>query len=68
MKMYKHLRKGGKIVSVMSPHWKFANDKKSIEFRSWLETVEHHYVELPESTFKDSGTGVSSFLIAIVKG
>jgi protein-L-isoaspartate O-methyltransferase len=61
---FAHLKDGGRIVAIMSEHSFFANDKKSIEFREFLEqrgTSE----KLPSDTFKASGTMVNTRLVII---
>lgn len=63
---YKHLRVGGRLVAIMSPHFTFANDSKSISFRKWLEG-RGYYEKLPEGSFKESGTGVSTVIVVIDK-
>ncbi|MNJ04833.1 hypothetical protein D3C73_1657790 [compost metagenome] len=50
----------------MSPHWTFANDTKSIQFRNWLND-KGYYEKLPEGSFKESGTGVNTVLVVIEK-
>ncbi|OZB98047.1 methyltransferase [Paenibacillus sp. XY044] len=66
LKAYECLKDGGKIVAIMSPHWTFASDSKSVQFREWLSdkgTTE----KLPEGSFKESGTGVNTVLVVIDK-
>lgn len=63
---YKHLKEGGRIVAIMSPHWTFANDTKSVSFREWLDG-RGYYEKLPEGSFKESGTGVNTVLVVIDK-
>jgi len=42
-------------------------DRKHAEFRAWLKELHHEVEELPEGTFKCSGTNVRSLLITIHK-
>jgi phospholipid N-methyltransferase len=65
MKMYQCLKKGGTIISIMSKHWTFANDKKSVAFRDFMQNHTTHEIE--EGAFKDSGTMVSSIIVEITK-
>lgn len=53
------------LVSVMSEHAFFANDRKSVEFREWLEAVGGYSEQLPPGSFKESGTGVNARLVRI---
>ncbi|GAV11325.1 methyltransferase [Paenibacillus sp. NAIST15-1] len=63
---YSCLKDGGKLIAIMSPHWTFANDAKSIHFRSWLSD-KGYYEKLPDGSFKESGTGVNTILVVIEK-
>jgi len=62
---YEFVKDGGLLVSIMSPHWTFANDKKSVEFREWLETQDYLTEHLNGGTFE--ATGVSSEIVVIYK-
>jgi protein-L-isoaspartate O-methyltransferase len=66
-KMFSLLRKGGKMVTVASPSWTFGSQKKQVEFREWLSEVNAIVEELPEGTFKESGTTIRAMLIQIQK-
>lgn len=37
--MYERLEEGGILAAITSQHWKFASEKKCVEFREWLEKV-----------------------------
>ncbi|KZE65140.1 hypothetical protein AV545_04240 [Paenibacillus jamilae] len=66
LKAYDCLKDGGRLIAIMSPHWTFASDSKSIHFRSWLND-KGYYEKLPEGSFKESGTGVNTVLVVIEK-
>ena len=67
-KMYDCLTVGGRIVSVLSKHWQYCNNKKEMEFKNWLGTLSDYDIEeIPENTFKESGTSVAACLITINK-
>jgi hypothetical protein len=55
------------LVSVMGEHAFFANDRKSVEFREWLDEVGGYSEQLPPGSFKESGTGVAARLVVIHK-
>jgi hypothetical protein len=55
------------LVSVMSESPFFRTDRKATAFREWLDEVGGYSVELPEGSFKESGTGVKSRLVVIRK-
>lgn len=64
----KMLQPGGTLVSVMSPGIKFRDNKKTKDF---LEMLDRDYVyeiiDLPEGSFKSSGTGVNTVLLKVEK-
>jgi len=66
---YEQLKPGGRIVAIMSEHPFFANDKKSVEFREWLDGLGGTSEKLPEGSFKESdrSTGVNTRLVVIDK-
>ncbi len=65
--MFGLLKPGGVIVTVMSPAWQYRADRKHSEFRDWLEQLDHGVENLPEGTFKSSGTNVRALLVTIRK-
>lgn len=62
---FKRLKSGGRLVSVMSPGPFFRDTGKAKGFRMWLDELGGEVVELPEGSFKSSGTGVASRLIIV---
>lgn len=66
-KAYAHLFEGGRLVSIMSPAPFFRSDKKAVEFREWFDNLGGERVDLPENSFKQSGTGVASIMIILDK-
>jgi SAM-dependent methyltransferase len=66
---FKCLKPGGRMVSIMSPHWIFSEDRESVAFRDWFNTVDGYDEELPAGTFSNevTSTGVSSRLVTINK-
>lgn len=65
-KMFRMLKNGGRLVSVMSKHFTFANDKLSQEFRSLLEDNQpYRVIDLPSGSFQSSGTMVSSVIVVL---
>jgi 16S rRNA G1207 methylase RsmC len=57
----------GRLVSVISPGPFFHSSKKAEAFRQWFEDLGGEVIDLPEGSFKDSGTGVASKLVVIDK-
>lgn len=64
-KAYSLLAPSGALISVLSPSFEFRNDRKSTEFRAWLQSLNAQWEELPDGSFKASGTGVSTRLLVI---
>lgn len=67
MAAYSILKPGGVLVSIASPSPWFRTDKKSIAFREWLEAVDAEVEEVPEGSFKESGTLIRTMLIKVIK-
>lgn len=65
--MYDLLKSGGTLVTVMSPAWRYRTDRKHAEFRGWLKQLDHDVEDLPEGTFKASGTNIRTVLVKIRK-
>jgi hypothetical protein len=66
-KAFEQLRSDGILVSVMSPSFEFRADRKSTEFRTWLEAIGAYWEDLPNGSFKSSGTGVATRMLVIEK-
>ncbi len=62
---YTLLAPGGILVSVLSPSFEFRSDRKSTEFRAWMREVNATWENLPDGSFKASGTGVSTRLLVV---
>ena len=54
-----------RLVSIMSPSPFFRNDKKAVQFREWFDKVGGKKYDLPDGSFKSSGTGVKAVYIVI---
>ena len=65
--MHDCLKKGGRLVSMASKHWQFANNKKETDFREWLDEVNATVVDVPAGEFKESGTTIATCIIIIDK-
>lgn len=66
-KMECKLRRGIKVAfySITSQHWKFASEKKCIDFRNWLKEVHGEVFEISAGEFKESGTSISTMAVVI---
>lgn len=66
--MLRHTKRGGRVVSVMSPHFTFAENSNAKYFRQVLSAVRYwEKIELPKGSFSSSGTGVDTVLVIIDK-
>lgn len=65
--MYELLKPGGTLVTICSESPFFRENKKSVEFRQFLEDVNAEVIELDNGAFKESGTMVKTRIIKIVK-
>ncbi|MEE8206875.1 MAG: class I SAM-dependent methyltransferase [Nitrospinaceae bacterium] len=66
-KAYQHLKDGGVLVSIMSPGPFYRADRKSREFREWLDQVGSYKTDVPAGEFKQSGTNISTVIVVIEK-
>ena len=67
LQAYDMLGESGILVSVCSVGPFFRNNRKSIEFREFLESVDAEVFDLPEGAFKESGTMIATKIIRIRK-
>lgn len=65
---FQFLKPGGVLVSVMSPHWRFADDKRSLGLRAMAHGHTFIWEPLPAGTFRESGTDVNTGILSIWKG
>lgn len=67
MKAYQSLRRGGILVSILSPSGFYNQSRNAEIFRAWLEGLEYETLILPDNSFKESGTSVSTVMLKIKK-
>lgn len=60
------LKGGGRLVSIMSPHFTFASDHASLAFREMV-TKHGFWKKLPDCAFAESGTNVNTVLVVLDK-
>ena len=65
--MYNHLDVNGEMSVITSQHWKIGSDSKCKNFRKWLDDHEAQIQDIAAGEFKESGTGIQTTLIYIVK-
>ncbi|WP_105680562.1 methyltransferase [Cronobacter dublinensis] len=61
----KFLKPGGLLVSVMASSVTFRSNKLTTDFRQLIEERGGHIEELPEGSFKSSGTMVNTVIVVI---
>ena len=59
---------GGRIVSIASKHWQGAGNRKEVDFKNWLDSIDSQVYEIEAGAFKESGTMIRSVIIVINKG
>jgi len=64
-KMFECLKPGGRLVTIASKHWQFAEGKKERLFCEWIEKVEADVYDVDRGEFKESGTMVETCIIVI---
>lgn len=64
MHAVKFLKPGGRLVSVMSAGIKFRSGRKAEAFQDFLVQRGAEIIVLPEGSFKESGTGVNTLIVA----
>ena len=62
---YKFLNPGGRIISICSEHPFFANDKESVDFRTWITETDGYSTEDDDGAFKAAGTLVKTRTVCI---
>jgi 16S rRNA G1207 methylase RsmC len=66
-KMWKHLKDGGRLVSVASKHWQLSQNKREKTFATFLSNMDAEIHEIEAGRFKESGTMVSCCVIVLNK-
>lgn len=61
----KYLKRGGILVSVMSAGVTFRTNKKTQEFLQLVSKMNATFIDLPDESFKSSGTTVRTVILKI---
>lgn len=64
---YEILAPGGVLVSILGPSPFFRDNRKSREFRDWLDEQVADIVDVEPGAFKESGTNIAAKIIKVVK-
>lgn len=65
--MYRCAQNGGRIVSIMSNHWRQSSANKECEFQKFIAALNAQVIHIEEGAFKESGTNVSACIVVIDK-
>lgn len=65
---FRLLRPGGILAAIMSPHWTFAEGPVAIRFRGFVNDHSHDWTQLPDGSFRASGTDVKTGILVLRKG
>lgn len=61
----RHLKPNGRLVSIMSASVLFRSNRKTAEFRETVERYGGVFAELPDGSFRSSGTNVRAVMLTI---
>jgi len=64
---YEWLASGGRLVAIMSASVKTRQDKRTAAFRAIVDGCGGEIEDLPEGSFKASGTGVNTVLVTLYR-
>lgn len=67
MRMWKVLKKGGKLAAIMSCHWQFSEEKRCVDFRDFLNKNAARIITLAEKEFAESGTNIKTCMVYLQK-
>lgn len=59
------LKKGGRLVAIMSPGFTFRNDSAARTFRDWFEDRGGEMIKIDSGAFRESGTDVSTVMVIL---
>lgn len=61
----KFVRRGGRLVSIMSASVRFRENRKTRDFRLLVDHMGAYWENLPDDSFKESGTGVNAVIFVL---
>lgn len=65
--MFACLAPGGRIVAIVSTHWRYSSNKKETAFKQWLDEMNADIIPVEAGTFKESGTTIPTVILVIDK-
>lgn len=66
-KAFSLLKPGGVLTAIMSHGTTWHSDRKTTEFRRFIEPYEHFSCEYTNNEFRASGTNVKTWMVALIK-
>lgn len=61
------LRPGGRLAAIMSASVLFRANKKTVDFRRWVESLGGVFEALPDGSFTVSGTNAATVMLSLTK-
>jgi predicted RNA methylase len=62
---YAMLRKGGILAAILPSGVRFREDRRHRDFRGWVTDIGGDIADLPEDSFKESGTSVNTCIVKV---
>lgn len=63
----KFLNEDGLLISIMSAHTEFAETKKAVQFRKYIEGLNGKFFDNPQNSFTSVGTNVNTITLKVYK-
>ena len=62
---FRFLKPGGRLVAIMAARTEFAEDKRTVDFRAFVERFGGEFRDLPPGSFAESGTNVNTLILTM---
>jgi ABC-type branched-subunit amino acid transport system substrate-binding protein len=67
MHAMKFLKDDGMLIAIMSAHTEFAQSKKAVAFREYIERLHGDFRDNPAGSFSSVGTNVNTIVLRVRK-
>ena len=67
IRAYSFLKAGGVLTAILSAGTSFRTNRKAEDFRTWIKTLGSKIEDLPEGSFKESGTMTNTVIVTLKK-
>jgi hypothetical protein len=61
------VKPGGRLVAIMSPGWTFRTNRKSVEFKAFVDEFNSDIIFNEAGAFKESGTMIRTVTVVLDK-